>query len=53
VNIAHIAWGRDPVSHEAFTLINLDNAVGSDLLTSICRHPKVLWAKVVRLPAAL
>jgi D-3-phosphoglycerate dehydrogenase / 2-oxoglutarate reductase len=52
VNIAHIAWGRDPASREAFTLINLDGAVSPDLLESICRHPKVLWAKSVRLSPA-
>ena len=52
VNIAHIAWGRDPVSKEAFTLINLDNAVSPNLLKTICQHPKVLWAKAIRLPAS-
>jgi D-3-phosphoglycerate dehydrogenase len=52
VNIAHIAWGRDATKREAFTLINLDNAVGADLLATICRHPKVLWAKAIRLPAS-
>ena len=52
VNIAHIAWGRDATKKEAFTLINLDNAVTPDLLATICKHPKVLWAKAIRLPAS-
>ena len=52
VNIAHIAWGRDATKKEAFTLINLDHAVPPELLATICKHPKVLWAKAIRLPAS-
>jgi probable phosphoglycerate mutase len=39
-----------PLAH--VPLINLDNAVTPDLLATICKHPKVLWAKAIRLPAS-
>jgi D-3-phosphoglycerate dehydrogenase len=50
VNIAHISWGRDLESGEAFTLINLDSPVESELLENIRRHPNVFWAESVKLP---
>ena len=50
VNIAHIAWGRDQKLGEAFTLINLDAPVSDDLLETIRKNPKVMWAKTVTLP---
>jgi D-3-phosphoglycerate dehydrogenase len=50
LNIAHIAWGRDAVSREAFTLINLDTPIPPEVLERIGRHEKVLWATHVRLP---
>jgi D-3-phosphoglycerate dehydrogenase len=50
LNIAHIAWGRDAASGEAFTLINLDTAIPPEVLERIGRHEKVLWATHVRLP---
>jgi len=53
LNIAHIAWGRDPASREAFTLINLDSPIRGELLETIRRHPKVLWAEAVTLPPAV
>ena len=51
VNIAHIAWGRDPGESEAFTLINLDAPPSAELMQSIREHAKVFWAEAVRLPA--
>ncbi len=50
VNIAHIAWGRDPEAGEAFTLINLDGPMDDALFDRIRRHPKVKWAARVALP---
>jgi D-3-phosphoglycerate dehydrogenase len=50
INIASIAWGRDPEAGEAFTVINLDGSLPEKLLEDMRAHPKVLWATVVRLP---
>ena len=50
LNIAHIAWGRDVDSGEAFTLINLDSTMSAELLETIRGHEQVLWAEVVSLP---
>ena len=50
VNIAHIAWGRDPGIGEAYTLLNLDSPMSDTVLESLRRHPKVNWAERVRLP---
>jgi D-3-phosphoglycerate dehydrogenase len=50
VNIAHIAWGRDPAVGEAYTLLNLDSPVTDAVLESLRRHPKVNWAERVQLP---
>jgi D-3-phosphoglycerate dehydrogenase len=50
LNIAHITWGRDPGAEEAYTVINLDGSVSTDMLDRIRAHAKVRWAEVVRLP---
>lgn len=50
INIAHIAWGRDPDTGDAVTLINLDAALGDTVLAAMRAHPHVRWVKPIRLP---
>jgi len=50
LNIAHIAWGRDEASREAFTLIHLDSAVPPGVLEEIRGNERIFWAAAVKLP---